>query len=406
MVANNFVLPAAIKTYVQARIDWNDAIQTIGQNFYGAATPGPIHVVWEGVQQNPLPNGLLFRSSKTNALYIVDSVNQKGNPVHGNNMTRVGLGHRLEETLASMNVGTYEVGELWLTMTSGNVRLYAKSTNAGAFVDVGLPVTGSITSAMLADGSLTATKFADWQITTQKLANNWQGNLITYVSDNTASQLRSGNAGYVLKSGGLNSALAWGVAQGPRSNTYTLTAASGTFTVPPGVETIEVECWGAGGGGGGGHASGMGAGGGGGGYSYKIINGLVPGGTVSYVVGTGGTRGAPGAAGGRGGNTNFGAHCNASGGTGGAAGAAYNAGGDGGFGANGNVNLSGAYGDFNNGLNYSGSGGMAARGSAGGRSNVTANGYPGIFPGGGGGGGTGGSDVGGLGANGLIIVYY
>jgi hypothetical protein len=72
------------------------------------------------------------------------------------------------------------------------------------------------------------------------------------------------------------------------------TLGAGTWTVPAGVSTITVECWGGGGGGGAARTTdGAAAGGGGGGaYSRKIIN--IPSGTTSinYNVGAGGKNGA------------------------------------------------------------------------------------------------------------------
>ncbi|MCW3092297.1 MAG: type sorting protein [Ferruginibacter sp.] len=64
---------------------------------------------------------------------------------------------------------------------------------------------------------------------------------------------------------------------------------SGTFTVPFGVQSIIVECWGGGGAGGGNSAGSNGGGGGGGGaYSKTILTGLIRGTVYSYNVGTGG----------------------------------------------------------------------------------------------------------------------
>jgi hypothetical protein len=71
---------------------------------------------------------------------------------------------------------------------------------------------------------------------------------------------------------------------------------SGTFTVPSGISTIVVECWGGGGGGGNASHSGQrtsrGGGGAGGSYAAKTITSAS--GTYSYVVGAGGTGGNSG----------------------------------------------------------------------------------------------------------------
>ena len=72
------------------------------------------------------------------------------------------------------------------------------------------------------------------------------------------------------------------------SQTQSFTS-GGTFTVPANVNTIIVECWGAGGGGS--NRSGAAGGGGGGAYTRGVLTGLTPGSTITVTVGTGGTAG-------------------------------------------------------------------------------------------------------------------
>lgn len=78
------------------------------------------------------------------------------------------------------------------------------------------------------------------------------------------------------------------------------TAANGTYTVPAGVTSITVECWGAGGGGGGAkitsNCTQAGGGGGGGGAYAKTVYAVTPGQTITVSNGVGGTAGsnAPG----------------------------------------------------------------------------------------------------------------
>ncbi len=75
------------------------------------------------------------------------------------------------------------------------------------------------------------------------------------------------------------------------SQTTTTLTAPGTsnFVVPAGVNSLNVECWGAGGAGGGtaGNATAAGGGGGGGGYSINTI-GVVSGSNINYTIGAGG----------------------------------------------------------------------------------------------------------------------
>lgn len=150
--------------------------------------------------------------------------------------------------------------------------------------------------------------------------------------------------------------------------TVTLTG-SGTWTVPAGVTSITVKCWGGGGAGGGSTANNSGgSGGGGGGYCERTISSLSGGEGFTYAVGSAGTgstgNGTAGtsstfinagllinmsANGGGGGGFNkglIGAGGNASGGTtnttGGPGTLGGNAGGNGGDGANGGVGGVGA----------------------------------------------------------------
>lgn len=193
------------------------------------------------------------------------------------------------------------------------------------------------------------------------------------------------------------------------------------YTVPTGVTSITVECWGAGGGGSTRTSSGRGGGGGGGAYARSLIT-VVPGTTYNVVVGTGGAASTAGgnsifgtnlvvAAGGTGGTNN-----SATGGTGGTV---NNSVGDvryaGGNGANGGTEYSGGGGG---GAGSSGAGGNAVNQTAGlgtslyggdggeGR-NTVGDGNPGNIYGGGGSGarrGSSGTRIGGAGAGGQIII--
>jgi hypothetical protein len=76
-----------------------------------------------------------------------------------------------------------------------------------------------------------------------------------------------------------------GPAQGIITELLT-TASPGTWTVPPGVTTLTVECWGAGGGGGGDGGNDVAGGGGGGEYARKTLA-VTPGDVIPYVVDSG-----------------------------------------------------------------------------------------------------------------------
>lgn len=210
---------------------------------------------------------------------------------------------------------------------------------------------------------------------------------------------------------------------------------SGTWTAPPGVTSVTVECWG-GGGGGGSYSVGMGGNGGGGGaYSKANSVSVTPGVTYTVTVGNGGaggdtalgstigsdggdswfsTTGTVLAKGGTG--ANYGAGVN---GTGGASassvGDAKFSGGNGGT----TPNATGAGGGSSAGSSTNGNNGAAAGGSGGvggaapsgggaggnGAQNPLIVGDAGLLPGGGG-GGSGNGAAGGSGASGKIILDW
>ncbi len=85
-----------------------------------------------------------------------------------------------------------------------------------------------------------------------------------------------------------------------------LLSTNGTFTVPAGVTSLKIECWGGGGAGAWTNSSGR-AGGGGGGGAYAKSNLVVtPGQTFSYVIGVGGNGGNASSVVKNGGDTYFG----------------------------------------------------------------------------------------------------
>src|SRR5687767_7639263 len=79
------------------------------------------------------------------------------------------------------------------------------------------------------------------------------------------------------------------------------------YTLPCGVTSITVNCYGGGGGGGGDAINGgvSGGGGGGGGHSSGVLV-VVPGQVIPYTIGTAGAAGGAGLNGGNGGTSTFG----------------------------------------------------------------------------------------------------
>ena len=216
-----------------------------------------------------------------------------------------------------------------------------------------------------------------------------------------------------------------------QSQTYT---SSGIFTVPPGVTSIIVECWG--GGGAGGAATGnpaAGGGGAGGAYAYKIVS-VIPGNNYTVTVGSGGSGGsgngpagtpswfgttgtvyAQGGAGGALASTN---NSNGTGGTGSALLSIGDLTYRGGNGANGIYTSGTSGGAGGGGAGSTGNGNHAVAGTGGAGKDFNggsgANGVPNSTPGANGniygGGGSGGKantnpdKNGGNGANGLVII--
>lgn len=198
---------------------------------------------------------------------------------------------------------------------------------------------------------------------------------------------------------------------------------SGTFNIPAGVTSVEVQVWGGGGAGGasgdgsgGGVAGNTGGGGGGGGYGYKRITGLVPGATETVTVGAGGAAGT-GASGGSGGTSSFGSHVTCLGGTGGARGtSSLGTSGVGGTVSGADIGVVGGNGG-SSGTNTTGTptqseilnifnkGGLAAGGLS--TVQLGGTGAAGAGKGAGGSGASGGSFLpGGAGAPGLVIVRW
>jgi len=182
-------------------------------------------------------------------------------------------------------------------------------------------------------------------------------------------------------------------------NTETFLA-SGTWTCPAGVTSIQIECWGAGGGGGGNYtidAKGAGGGGGGGAYSKKNTYAVTPGNTYNFYVGAKGAVTAS-ADGGAGGDSYWviqdASSCSAKGGAGGKVGtiALQGAGGAGGASASGfgDTKYSGGAGFGGGAIN--GQGGGGGEGSATGIDGNAATGQAGGTGTNGGDGGAGGAD--------------
>jgi microcystin-dependent protein len=165
--SNTYIEPTAGTALNAARGQFNNSLRSLLTNFRSSAPPVTTNIVRSGAGEGP-DDGVLFHfaNNNVNALYISDSTTKK-EAVLGGNFTRVGIGNRLENGIASMmsNVTHYEIGELVATVSAdvglaGNARLYLNKSNNQSqadFIDVGIPPTnGSVVNTMIAIGGVTA----------------------------------------------------------------------------------------------------------------------------------------------------------------------------------------------------------------------------------------------------------
>ena len=161
--SNTYTEPTAGTSLNTARLQQNDSFRSLLSNFYSTAAPTSVNLTTNGVGL-AIPNGTLFRSATTGALYIADSVNKKSSPV-GGNFTRIGIGTRVEQNITTLtaNKTTYEIGELVGTIDTG--RLYFRNSNTdsiASFVDVGAPqgyTIGTLSNVTFSGESVTAIRY-------------------------------------------------------------------------------------------------------------------------------------------------------------------------------------------------------------------------------------------------------
>ena len=198
--SNTFSTPTSSTSLGTARIQINETLFALLQNFYSSGIPTSTNITYEGGATAP-PNGMLYVDATTGALYKVDS-NFNKNSVLGQNLSRYGIGYRIEKDLvhAVANIGTYEIGEFFSTTYTGgpaaNARMYMKYSNSSPFiVDVGVPPTGSVTSTIVADSAITDAKLAtggnlkfntDGKLTVGSTTLSSNHQLTVYGSYNTA----------------------------------------------------------------------------------------------------------------------------------------------------------------------------------------------------------------------------
>tara|TARA_Y100000114_G_scaffold142570_1_gene149288 strand:+ start:289 stop:1527 length:1239 start_codon:yes stop_codon:yes gene_type:complete len=164
--SNTYIEPTAGTSLNTARSQFNNALRSLLTNFRSSSAPSTTNITASGAGIGA-QDGTLFHMANANvsALYVSDSTHKKSAEV-GGNFTRVGIGNRIENGIASMmaNVEHYEIGELTATVSAdvglaANARLYLVKANNGTssdFIDVGIPPTnGSVVNTMIAIGGVT-----------------------------------------------------------------------------------------------------------------------------------------------------------------------------------------------------------------------------------------------------------
>ena len=164
-VSNTYIEPTSGTTLNLARQQFNDSMRAVLTNFKGPNIPTNLKA--DDVLFTDQQDGMLYRSSTTNALYILDSANKQANNI-GGNFTRFGIGPRVETTYTNFSARAnltnfYETGETVVTLDTG--RLYVKTGTIGnisSFADVGNPVgytVGTSSNITFSGESVTATRF-------------------------------------------------------------------------------------------------------------------------------------------------------------------------------------------------------------------------------------------------------
>jgi protein involved in temperature-dependent protein secretion len=269
-----------------------------------------------------------------------------------------------------------------LTVTTAQTDLNSATTNVtGAAINIGDDAADAVAISGTLQGSNPLVFNAGNNTTTFAIDATGTDKTITFPNESGTVALVGGN--------GLN---------------MQVFTSSTTWIVPAGITKVHVKVWGGGGAGASGvSVTGGGSGGGGGAYSEGIIS---VSGSVIVTVGNGGaSNGANGTASSFAGVTTV----SANGGMGGTVGAAGGAGGTIGTGtvqvAGGSGGTGGSGDDSFGGIGGNspfGGGG----GGGGGNGNTAYNGVTGTFPGGGGGGGNEAGGTFGVGAGGLVIIYW
>jgi hypothetical protein len=208
-MSNNFVTPRAVATLSQSRIDYNNSLLALLQNFSSSGQPSASSVNLEGV--SGLKQGMLWYKAGSNTadgqgrLTIYD----------GANFVRTGVAvYRMPSSaVANVAIGNNKItsGEL---IDIGDNRLYMVNSSNTGFVDIGLPPIG-----YTVDNAQTLDNLDSTQFLRSDVADTIEGPLtgnpmlrLTNTSTNSlsvASLWLSGDSGTLLLDNDGSKRIAW-----------------------------------------------------------------------------------------------------------------------------------------------------------------------------------------------------
>ncbi len=231
-MSNTFITPRSVATLSQSRIDYNNTVTTLLQNFASEGQPSAGSVNLEGV--TGLKTGMLWYKSGSNTadgqgrLTVYD----------GSSFVRTGLAvYRMPNgATANIAIGNNKIssGEL---IDIGDNRLYMVNSSNTGFVDVGTPPAGfSLTDAATLDG-LDSTQFLRSDVA-DTIEGPLTGNPMLRLTNTTSNSKSvaalwlSGGTGALLIDSGGNKRISWndGVSFGMRGGAYFDTAERYTTT--------------------------------------------------------------------------------------------------------------------------------------------------------------------------------
>jgi hypothetical protein len=221
-MSNTFITPRSVATLSQSRIDYNNTVTTLLQNFASEGQPSAGSVNLEGV--TGLKTGMLWYKSGSN------TADGQGRFMvyDGSSFVRTGLAvYRMPNgATANIAIGNNKIssGEL---IDIGDNRLYMVNSSNTGFVDVGTPPAGfSLTDAATLDG-LDSTQFLRSDVA-DTIEGPLTGNPMLRLTNSTsnsksiASLWLSGTNGALLIDSGGNKRISWndGVSFGMRGGVY------------------------------------------------------------------------------------------------------------------------------------------------------------------------------------------